>query len=74
MEKKSDNFSMRQAMEFVNSPAGKQLLAALQQADPSVVQNAASAATNGDIAAARAALAPLLQSEEIAKLLGQLGG
>ena len=74
MEKKSDNFSMEQAKAFANSPTGKQLLSALQQADSAVLQNAAKAAASGDMNAAKAALAPLLQSEEVAKLLRQLGG
>ena len=71
VEKNSDNFSMNQAIQFANSPAGKKLLAALQKADPSALQSAARAASSGDVNAAKAAL---LSSEEVAKILGQLGG
>ena len=74
MEKNFDNFSIPQAMQFADTPAGKQLLALLQQADSSAMQAAANAAASGNMNAAKDALAPLLESEEIAKLLRQLGG
>ena len=74
MQKNFDDFSMQDAMRLVNSPAGKQLLALLQQADPEALKKAKTQASSGDYSQIRQTLAPLLASEEVKKLLGQLGG
>lgn len=74
MQKNSGNFSMQDAMDLVNSPAGKQLISLLQQSDPVIMKNAMEQASAGDYSKAKQALAPLLASKEIQKLLKQLGG
>ena len=74
MQKNSSNFSMQDALRMVNSPAGQQLLSLLRQTDNSAVQQAIEQASNGDYTHARESLAPLLASDEVKKLLQQLGG
>ena len=74
MQKNSGNFSMQDAMQLVNSPAGKQLISLLQQSDTAIMKKAMEQASAGDYSKAKLALEPLLASEEIQKLLKQLGG
>lgn len=74
MQKKSDNFSIEDAMRLATSPAGKQLLNVLQQADPDTLNKAKTQASSGDYSQMAQTLAPLLASEEVRKLMQQLGG
>ena len=74
MQKNSENFSFQDAMHFANSPAGKQLIALLQQSDPNAMQKAMEQASSGDYEKARQALEPFLALEEVKKLMRQLGG
>ena len=74
MQKNSGDFSVQDAMRLANSPAGQQLLALLQQADPQSLQAAINRASAGDLNQAKEALGPLLALEEVKKLLQQLGG
>ncbi len=74
MQKNSDNFSMQDALRLANSPAGQQLLALLQQADPEALSKAKTQASSGDFSQIAQTLAPLLASEDVKKLLQQLGG
>ena len=74
MEHKSADFSMENAARLANSDAGQQLLALLRQADPAILQAAMNQATAGNMQGAKDALTPLMASEQIQKLLRQLGG
>lgn len=74
MQKNSGDFPMQEAMQLANSPAGKQLLALLQQSDTQMLQSAIAKASAGDYTQAKNILAPLLASEEAKTLLAQLGG
>ena len=74
MQKNFDDFSMQDAMRLMSSPAGKQLLALLQQTDPDALKKAKAQASSGDYSQIGQTLAPLLASEEVKKLLQQLGG
>lgn len=74
MQKKSDNFSMQDAMRLANSPAGKQLLALLRETDPDALSKASAQASSGDYSKIAQTLAPLLASEDVKKLMQQLGG
>lgn len=74
MQKNSGNFSMEDVMRLANSPAGKQLISMLQQSDPSAMQAAAQQASAGDYSKAMQSLKPFLASDEVQKLIGQLGG
>lgn len=74
MEKNSNNFSMQEAMRLAKSPAGQQLISLLQQSDPEAMKKAMQQATAGDYSQIQQTLGPLLASEEIKRLLQQLGG
>lgn len=74
MQKNFDDLSTQDAMRLVNSPAGRQLLALLQQTDPDALKKAKAQASSGDYSQIGQTLAPLLASDEVKKLLKQLGG
>ena len=48
MEKQNQKPSLQQAMEFVKSPAGQQLLAMLKQKDPETIRQATALAKTGN--------------------------
>lgn len=73
MQKNSEDFSMQEALRLAKSPAGQQLLAVLRQTDNARLQNILEQASAGNYAQAKAALDPLLASEEAQELLKQLG-
>ena len=74
MEKKSQDFSIKEAQRLANSPAGKELAGLLQRSDSNAVQKAMDLAAAGDYAAAGKLLNTLLSSPEAQKLIQQLGG
>ena len=74
MEKKFQDFSMDEVMRVAKSPAGKQLMAMLQQNDNGQLQQAVAQAKGGDYANAGKTLSALLSSPEAQKLLKELGG
>lgn len=74
MQINSDHFSMEDAIRLINSPAGKQLLALLQQTDPEAVNKAKAQASKGDFSQIAQTLTPLLESDDVKTLLTQLGG
>lgn len=74
MEKKTQDFSIKEAQRLANSPAGKELIGLLRRGDSAAVQKAIELAAAGDYAAAGKALNALLSSPEAQKLMQQLGG
>ncbi len=72
MEKKSQDFSMKEAMRLANSPAGKQLAALLQQADQQVLDNAIRQAQQGNYENAAQQLRDLMASPQAQALLREL--
>ena len=74
MENNFDPNSLQQAMRMANTPAGKQLMGLLQQADPAAMQQAIKQASAGDFSQVAKTLAPLMASEDIRSLLKQMGG
>lgn len=74
MEKKSQDFSVRQAQQLAKTPAGQQLYQLLQKEDTGQIQQAMDAAAKGDYSQAGKALQSLLASPEAKKLIRQLGG
>lgn len=74
MEKKSEHPSLSDAHRLAKSPAGQQLLSTLQQKDPEAMQKAMEQLSKGNYSQIPQTLAPLLESEEIKRLLKQLGG
>lgn len=74
MQKDPKNFSMQDAMRLASTPAGRQLLAILQQSDSAAMRSAMEQASSGNYEQAKQVLGPLLASPEVQKLLQQLGG
>ena len=74
MQKNSGDFSTQELMQLANSPAGKQLLALLQQSDPAVLRAAMTQAAQGQYTQAKELLTPLMESQQARSLLQQLGG
>ena len=72
MQKNSNSFSMQDAMQMANSPAGKQLLALLQNQDPHVLQQAMAKAKAGDYQAAKQMLEQIAKNEQAQKLIRQM--
>lgn len=74
MQQKPNNFSMQDAMHLANTPAGQQLLSLLQQSNPDVLGKAKQQAAAGEYTQLAKTLESLMASEEVKKLLTQLGG
>lgn len=74
MVKKSEDFSMEEVMQLAKSPAGQQLLAMLQRANPDTLQQVAGQAAAGHYHQAASTLKTLLSSDETQALMKQLGG
>lgn len=73
MEKKSQDFSVREAQRLAKTPEGQQLMALLQKKDSGQLQKAAQEATAGNYREAGAILKTLLSSPEAQRLIQQLG-
>lgn len=74
MQQNDRNFSMQDAMRMAATPAGQQLIALLKQSDQTALNQAMEQAKKGDYSQIKETLSPLLASEEVRKLLQQLGG
>ena len=74
MAKNFDEFSPQDIMKMAQSPAGRKLIALLQNADPSALQKAMQQAATGNYEQAKASLTPLMESQDIQSLLKQMGG
>ena len=74
MQKKSEDFSIKDAQRLKEHPALPQLLEVLRQADSSALADAVALAATGDYGKAVSLLQPLLAEGDAAKLLAQLGG
>ena len=74
MEKKSHDFSVKEAQRLAQTPEGHKLMALLQQQDNAALQKAMTEASVGNYQAAGAILQSLLSSQEAKSLMRQLGG
>ena len=74
MQKNNEDFSVQQAIQLAQSPAGKELMAMLRRENNAQLQTVASQAAAGDYESAKKALLPLLNSPEVQALIKQLGG
>ena len=74
MQKKSQDFSVEEALRMAKSPAGQQLLSMLQQSDSGKLQQAIDQASAGNYSQASKILDALLSSSDAKKLLQQLEG
>lgn len=66
--------NMSELLRLAQSPAGRQLMALLQQNGGDELQTAMAKAASGDYSMAKQALSGLLSSPEAQALLKQLGG
>lgn len=74
MDKKTPDFSFQDAMRLAQSDTGKQLQALLKQTDPDLLSKAQAQAESGNYEQLQQTLSKLLSSQEVRRLLGQLGG
>ena len=74
MQKKSDDFSVQEAMRLARSPAGQQLLALLQQKNSPMLQKAMEEAAAGDYSAVQKTMAAALANPEVQQLLSRMRG
>ena len=74
MEKKSQDFSIKEAQRLAATPEGQRLAQLLQQQDTGQLQKAMDAAGAGKYQEAGKLLSSLLSSPEARQLIRQLGG
>ena len=74
MEKKSQDFSIKEAQRLAGTPEGKRLMQLLQEKDSGQLQRAMAAAGSGNYKEAGDILGSLLSSPEARQLIQQLGG
>ena len=73
MQKNSQDFSMEDAAQLAQTPAGQRLLSILRSADPQLLQQIADQASAGNYEDANQNLRKLLSSPEARKILNSLG-
>ena len=73
MGKISGEFSMEDAVRFVNSPAGQQLLTMLKNSGDPALRTAMEQAAKGDLTGAKESLSAIAASEEIQQILKKTG-
>ena len=74
MDKKTPDFSFQDAMRLAQSDAGQRLQALLQQTDPNLLNTAQAQAADGNYDQLKKTLSSLLASEDVRRLLKQMGG
>ena len=72
MEKKSQEFSMKEALRLAQSPAGQQLQQLLQQADQETLNSAIAQAKQGNYEEATKQIRALMSSPQAQALLKEL--
>ena len=72
MQKKSDDFSMQEAMRLAKTPAGQQLLAILKQEKGDKLQSIIRLAQEGNMQAAGNALQDIFSSPSAKELIREL--
>ena len=74
MEKKSQDFSIKEAQRLAATPEGQRLMQLLHQQDPNQLQKVMDAAGSGKYQEAGKLLSSLLTAPEVQQLIRQLGG
>jgi len=74
MDHTFDKNALEKARQLANSDAGRQLAGKLQQLEPGTMQQVQAQMAAGDFSQLAKTLGPLLESDEVKKLLRQLGG
>ena len=73
-QKKELSFSAAEIQAVLGSQEGKRLLELLNRDGGAALRSAAQSVRNGDMAAAKAAVAPLLQTGEAQSLMEKISG
>lgn len=73
MQENSNQFSVSDAMRLASTPAGKQLLALLQQKGGNELNAAMAEAASGNYDRAKLLLSAIMENPEAKALLNQLG-
>jgi hypothetical protein len=74
MQKNPQGFDPQEVKRLAATAAGQQLMALISQENSNMLQSAMTQAAAGNMEGAKSILQPLLASEDIRKLLKQLGG
>ncbi len=74
MEKLPQDISMEDVMRMIKSPAGQQLIKVLGGKDPKTLQNAVENAKSGNLQEAKNSIESLIASDDLQKILKDLGG
>ena len=74
MEKKSQDFSIKEAQRLAGTPEGQRLMQLLQQQDAAQLQKVMDAAGSGKYQEAGKMLSSFLAAPEVQQLIRQLGG
>lgn len=72
MQKKSEDFSVQEAMRLAKTPAGQQLLAMLRQENGDQLSQIMGMAQSGDMAGASNALKSILSDRDVQALLQKM--
>ena len=70
----NNTIPIQEVMKLAQSPAGKQLIALLQQTGGHDLQSAMEKAASGDYSQAKQAIQALMRNPEAQKLMKQMGG
>ena len=74
MDQQKGTFSTQEALRFIQSPAGQELMRLLQNSSDPRVEKVKQQAAGGDIEQAAQMLRQMAESGQIKQLLSQLGG
>ncbi len=74
MENLPEGISLEEIMRLAKSPAGQQLIKALGSKDPQSLQNVIKNAKSGNLQQAKNGIASLMASEDMQKIMKDLGG
>ena len=74
MEKKSWDFSMKEAQKLAQTPAARQLMDALRAQEPQALDQAMAQAAAGDYAQMQESIRQFMSNPQIRAMIRQLGG
>ena len=74
MDNQQKGISIDEIMRLAKSPAGQQLIKTLQTQDPESLKKVVASAKSGNFQQAKTDLASLIASEDMQKILKDIGG
>ncbi len=72
MTDQTDHFPVQDPTQLLQNPQIQKLMEKLQHMDPEMLQNAVSLVSNGSISQAQNLLSPILQDEDVKKLMQEM--